>query len=201
MTRVNAPISEASFQDAIYDWIDAFLPLWSGVGDRNGKPMLTWHMQQAPRPTTPMIMARISVLRGVGMDYFSQPRAELIDEVTKLAVQQSGTREFTLYLEYFGPDAISQLSKIKDNCLNTWTAGPLESAGICIFDSGNILDAHAFMGTVPEERALLEIQMRTSISNIITQLVNIIEKVIITGAINAGVDISLDTITIDTITV
>lgn len=201
MSVANNPIVENVLQEAIYDWIDAFLPLWDGTGSQNGKPLLTWHMQQAPRPATPLIMARISGLRRIGQDYISRPRNEMIDSVMKPAVQQSGTREFTLYLEYFGPNASDAFSKIVDASQNRFSMGPLESVGICIFNNSSIADAHQFLGTVPEERALVELEMRTSSERIITAALYIIEKVKIRGTINAGTDLLLDTITIDTITV
>jgi hypothetical protein len=197
---IDNQFSELAIQRALWDWINTVIPLYT-TGDRTpGIPALVWHMQQMPRVATPLIMGRLSNIRKTSRDYLSQPREEVIDSVNMFAVQQSGTREFKLYLEYFGIDAIDNLSKIQTAADTIPGLSFLWDNGIAVIEPGEVVDMHEFLGTMPEERALLEIRMRTS-NEIIIKSLDVIEKVTLLGVVNNGVDVTLDTITIDTITV
>jgi hypothetical protein len=200
---INNPISETLLQTAIAEWLALVLGVtfWDGSSDRSSNQLaFVWHMQQQPRVGTPLLMGRISGIHKIARDYLSQPREEVLNSVNCFAIQQSGTREFTLYLESFGKDSLSRLCAVQGACDSLPLLGILDTAGIAVVDASDVRDAHTFLGTMPEERALIEIRMRTSSEKIIANL-NIIEAVQIHGIVNNGwIDVDLPTLTIDTIT-
>lgn len=199
---LHSPLSETTIQDGIFDWLDEVGAIWNGTGTRpTDLPLFVWHMEQEPRFALPLLMGRISGTGKVGWDFFGQPVDEVISSVNMYPRQRSGTREFTLYLEAFGKQAFDVLAKVQDACDDISSMVDLYSAGITVVDCGTVVDAHAFLGTMPEERATLEINMRTTSESILGSI-GIIEKVELNGIINNGYeDIDIPTITIDTITV
>ena len=194
-------ITETKLQDAIFDWLSTVVSIWDGTGTRPaGKIQFVWHFQQEPRFSLPLIMGRVSGVDKIARDWFSQPVEEIISSVNMFNRQHSGTREFTLYLESFGEEAFAQLAAVQDACDDIQSLATLWEQGITIIEPSSIVDAHAFLGTMPEERATLEIRMRTSSESFRSS--SIIEAVELHGIINNGwIDVDVPTITIDTITV
>ena len=191
---IDTPITETALQEAIYDWLDSLFSFEeSGIN-------FIWHMQQMPRLDTPLLMGRITNIQKIGRDWNSQPREETIDSVNVMAMQQSGTREFSLFLEFFGPNSLTEIAKVQDACDNVPGLIELFDAGITVIDCTNASELHTFLGTVPEDRSIIELKMRTSSENIRADL-DIIESVQLIGTVNNGwIDSDPITITIDTLT-
>lgn len=184
-------ITEQALEDAIFDWLDDLLDLWDGESARDdGQIIMVWHMQNMARYETPILMGRISAVNRIGRDAISAP-----DHNGDAKIQ--GTREFVLYLECFGNDAMDVLSKIKDATEDPASIALLFSKGITPVESSPVMEAHVFLGTTPEDRALIEIRMRTT-TDWSTNRGMPIEEIIGNGFSHTGGGIlDTETITID----
>lgn len=191
MTR----ISEATLEEAIFDWLDDLLDLWDGQSQRDDNQIaMIWHMQHEGRYKTPILMGRITAINRIGRDSINV----LTDNDGDTSM--GGTREFMLYLEYFGIGAIDVLEKIKSATEDPASYGLLIAQGIATVEASPIIEAHRFLGTTPEDRAMLDIRLRTS-STWTTNRGIPIEEVAAEG--NGYLDglIDMNTITVDASTI
>jgi hypothetical protein len=170
---------ETYLQRKLFDWIGTILDLWDGASTRDPAEIaLVWHMQDMPRYKIPLLMGRISAVQRIGRDVPFMPE-------NSGARRGAGIREFMLYLQFFGTHAIDALSKIVDTTDMPEMISDLQEDGITPVECHDVLDAHVFLDTMPEERAMLDIRFRTTSewSNVI----DVIESAEITGDIN-GID-------------
>ena len=194
-------MTETLLQDAIFNWLQPVLNLWKEGRDTGATPrapgqcQMFWHMQEAPRVDTPILMGVINGLEKVGRDYYAQP-LKTTDEhdVDHITQKSNGTRNFSLHLQYFGNDALTQLSKVVRACDNQASLDTLRAGGATAVFPHPIIEAHTFLGTTPEDRAILDIDMRTSDYVESTDEVGIIEEVKAEGKIDAVTEIELDVI-------
>jgi hypothetical protein len=151
-------ITEKNLEDAIFDWLDEILGLWeigSATPRVDGQIIMVWHMQHMARYETPILMGRINAINRIGRDAISAPDHNGDSTM-------GGTREFVLYLEYFGNDAMDVMSKIKDATEDPQYLAILYDEGITPVESSPIAEAHTFLGTTPEDRTLMDIRLRTT---------------------------------------
>ena len=87
-----------------------------------------------------------------------------------------------LYLQFFGPHAIDSLSKIVDTTDMPEMIDALQADGITPVECHDVLDAHVFLDTMPEERAMLDIRFRTTSEW--SHTIDVIESADMTGEIN-----------------
>jgi hypothetical protein len=168
-------LDEKYLQRRIYEWIHSIIPLWDAAGTRTtGYPVMVWHMQDITRYATPIIMGRISALAKIGRDAVFAP-----DNTG--SKRQAGSREFMLYLQYFGPGALTKLQKISDATEDGALIATLQQDGIVPVWPEPVADAHVFLDTMPEERATLDIRFRTTSEWFST--IDVIESVDMTGEI------------------
>lgn len=168
-------LDEKYLQRRIYEWINTLFPLWDTAGTQPaGTVTMIWHMQDLGRYPTPILMGRISAIGRVGRDAVFPP-----DNTGNR--RQAGARGFMLYLQYFGAGALTALSKIYDASDDGECTAVLRADGIVPIERQDVLDAHAFVDTMPEERAMLDIRFYTT-SEWFTQI-DVIESVDMTGEI------------------
>lgn len=195
-------ITETTIKQAIFNWLTPILDIWNenrgeyGLDRVSGQVQLVWEKQNQPRVETPILMARLGNFSDTGRDYFSQPT---IDGEGTIRQKQIGTRNFILSLQYFGSDALSQLLKVKSACERNTSLDILRTSGITAVDAGDVLDASMFVGTTSEDRAIMDIGMRTvaEIDLTGTQIPGIIERVKALGDVDSEEEI----ITIDVSTI
>lgn len=168
--------SELYLQRKLFDWINSIIPLWDGVSARAaGALALVWHMQDMPRYAMPLLMGRISAVQRIGRDVPFMPD-------NSGARRGAGIREFMLYLQFFGPGAIDALEKIVDATDMPEMIADLQADGITPVECQDVLDAHVFLDTMPEERAMLDIRFRTTSEW--SHTIDVIESAEVTGEIN-----------------
>ena len=168
--------SELYLQRKLFDWIGTILDLWDGTSTRDPAEIaLVWHMQDMPRYKTPLLMGRISAVQRIGRDIPFMPD-------NSGARRGAGIREFMLYLQFFGAGAIDALSKIVDVTDMPEMIDALQADGITPVECHDVLDAHVFLDTMPEERAMLDIRFRTTSEW--SHAIDVIESAQITGEIN-----------------
>jgi hypothetical protein len=168
-------LSELYLQRKLFDWIVTILPLWNGASTRTTEIAFVWHMQDMPRYATPLLMGRISAVQRIGRDVPFMPD-------NSGARRGAGIREFMLYLQFFGPGAIDALSKIVDATDMPEMITDLQADGITPVECHDVLDAHVFLDTMPEERAMLDIRFRTTSEW--SHTIDVIESAEMTGEIN-----------------
>ncbi|HMD67759.1 MAG TPA: immunoglobulin domain-containing protein [Chitinivibrionales bacterium] len=168
-------LDEKYLQRRLAEWINSIFLLWDGTGTQPpGTVAMIWHMQTNTRFPTPFLMGRISAIGRVGRDAVFPP-----DDAGKR--RQAGARGFMLYLQFFGPEALTALSKIYDASDDGECTAVLRADGIVPIERQDVIDAHAFVDTMPEDRAMLDIRFYTT-SEWFTQI-DVIESVDMTGEI------------------
>jgi len=168
--------SELYLQRKLFEWLGTILDLWDGVSTRDPSEIaLIWHMQDMPRYKTPLLMGRISAVQRIGRDVPFMPD-------NSGARRGAGIREFMLYLQFFGAGAIDALSKIVDATDMPEMIDSLQADGITPIECHDVLDAHVFLDTMPEERAMLDIRFRTTSEW--SHAIDVIESAEGTGEIN-----------------
>jgi hypothetical protein len=159
VARVKAAIAqldEEYLQRRIYEWINSVMPLWNGIGGRTaGSSAMVWHMQDIHRWPTPVLMGRISALHKIGRDAVFQPD-------NNGSRRQAGEREFMLYLHYFGVNALTLMNKVSDMVQDAESTKDLREDGVTPVWPEDVIDAHQYLDTMPEEGALLDIRFRTT---------------------------------------
>jgi hypothetical protein len=169
-------LDETYLQRKLYDWISTMLTLTSNPDTRAaGSVAMIWHMQDLPRFATPILMGRISAIEKIGRDAVFHPD-------NNGSKRQAGIREFMLYLQYFGAGAITALQKIADAVEDLAAIATLQEDGISPVWATPVLDAHQFVGTEPEDRAILDIRFRTTSEW--NTVIDVIESAEATGEIN-----------------
>jgi hypothetical protein len=177
-------LSEIYLQRKLYDWIGTILNLWSGQSIRAiNEIAFVWHMQNMPRYKIPLLMGRISAVQRIGRDVPFMPD-------NSGSRRGAGIREFMLYLQFFGAGAIDALEKLVDATDMPEMIASLQANGITPVECQDVLDAHVFLDTMPEERAMLDIRFRTTSEW--SSTIDAIESAQITGEIN-----ELDNVTIN----
>ena len=179
-------MNETNLQNAIASWLKVIYPAMMDVAKIDittrikGQLILLWHMQEVGRPKTPFIMGRISAVTKPGRDSFEPP----LYSGGHVSQKHHGDRNFMLYLEYFGNDALAQLSKVTTACDDTKTIDTLRAGGCTVIRPGSVVEAHAYLGTIPEDRAMLDIEMRTYEDETQTDLITIVEHANINGEVD-----------------
>ena len=87
-----------------------------------------------------------------------------------------------LYLQFFGAGSIDALEKIVDATDMTEMIDALQADGITPVECQPVLDAHVFLDTMPEDRAILDIRFRTTSEW--SHDIDVIESLEATGEIN-----------------
>jgi hypothetical protein len=168
--------NETYLQRKLFDWIGTILDLWDGASTRDPAEIaFIWHMQDMPRYATPLLMGRISAVQRIGRDVPFMPD-------NSGARRGAGIREFMLYLQFFGAGAIDSLSKIVDATDMPEMIASLQEDGITPVECHDVLDAHVFLDTMPEERAMLDIRFRTTSEW--SHAIDVVESAEVTGEIN-----------------
>jgi hypothetical protein len=194
-------ITDESFEgvaeNLLYDWLVPILGLWEEGRNHDqplrtaGQPVMVWHMQQAPRPATPLLEGRISAIVKIGRDSIGAPDHNGYSKIV-------GTREYMLYLQYFGDRAIDNLIKIRDACEDPGRLGILYASGTTPVEASEPLDAHAFLGTMPEDRAMMDIRFRTT-TKWVSRGETPVEEVVATGRIITGGITDTDDVELDVV--
>jgi hypothetical protein len=194
-------MTETILHQAIFNVLQPILNVWLEGRDTPatvraaGQVQLVWHMQGEPRMKTPIIEARLSGFGSRGRDYISAPYEveSGTPPATHLKQDRLGNRNFMLYLTYFGNGAIDQLNKVKDAFELQYYLNILRAGSCTAISVGPVIDAHVYLGTIPEDRASLDIEMRTWSEETLTDKVGIIEHLKGTGDVGAAVEaITLD---------
>jgi hypothetical protein len=136
-------------------------------------------MEQGSRPATPILEGRLSADVRIGRDSVSAP-SMVAGHVGEQTI--TGDREFVLYLEYFGPGALDALKTIRNATNVPLLLAPLQQNKIAVVDCMQVMDAHEFLDSMPEDRATLDIRMRYS--ETMTTTPGIIEHANITGKVD-----------------
>ena len=168
-------LDETYLQKKLARWFATILNIWDGTGTQGNKIAFVWHMQGQPRYPVPSLMGRISAIQRIGRDVPFMPD-------NSGARRGAGIREFMLYLQFFGPHAIDALSIIVDATDMPELIASLQADGITPVECQDIVDAHVFLDTMPEERALLDIRFRTTSEW--SHIIDIIESATVEGEIN-----------------
>jgi len=176
-------LDETYLQKKLARWIATILDIWNGTGTQGTQIAFIWHMQGQGRYPVPSLMGRISAVQRIGRDVPFMPD-------NSGARRGAGIREFMLYLQFFGPHAIDSLSKIVDATDMPEMIASLQEDGITPVECDDVLDAHIFLDTMPEERALLDIRFRTTSEW--SHAIDVVESAEVTGEIN-----EIDEITIN----
>jgi hypothetical protein len=168
-------LDEEYLQRKIYDWLATVIPLSSIPANRTGKALMVWHMQDVERMPTPLLMGRVSSFQKIGRDAVFNPD----NEGSK---RQAGVREFMLYLQYFGANALTVLQKISDATEDSASIESLQADGITPVWPEPVIDAHQFLDTMPEDRAILDIRFRTTSEW--STVIEVLESAEATGEVN-----------------
>ena len=168
-------LDEEYLQRKIYDWLSTVIPLSSIPTNRTGKALMVWHMQDVERMPTPLLMGRVSSFQKIGRDAVFDPE----NDGSK---RQAGVREFMLYLQYFGANALTLLQKISDATEDSASIESLQADGITPVWPEPVIDAHQFLDTMPEDRAILDIRFRTTSEW--STVIEVLESAEATGEVN-----------------
>ena len=192
-------MTEETLQNAIATWLAGVITgLMVGnatpMTERtSGQPVLLWHMQEMGRFKTPLLMGRISAVTAPGHDSFEPPYITTVHSVNYVNQRRHGDRNFMLYLQYFGNTAFDQLSKVKTVCYDSKKLDTLRAGGCTVIRAGTVLEAHAFLGTMPEDRAMLDLEMRTYEDETQVDQITVVEHAKINGKVN---DVSVKEISV-----
>ena len=154
-------MTEQDLKDNIYDWLKSVLStLWAGENDADdsarpdGTIEFVWHMEDESRVKTPFLEGRISNMDRIGWDESGSP------DKTTASVTYQGDREVMLYLDIRGSGAMDNLNMIRNATQDTTQAPNVKDNGFCFVQCGPVIDAHTFIGPMPEDRALMDIRLR-----------------------------------------
>jgi hypothetical protein len=171
-------LDEEYLQRKLFTWISSIIDIWDGTGTRGANQIaMVWHMQDVQRYPTPVLMGRISAVQRVGRDCWFNPNSDLKRRL-------AGIREFMFYLQFFGAGAIGQLEKIVDATDSPSEIADLQGDGITPVECEQIIDAHVFLDTMPEERAILDIRFRTTTEWL--KQIDVVETAEIIGKVNGS---------------
>lgn len=141
-------MSWSTLQSAIYDWLKTILTTENVVWDR----------QNAGQPAKPYVTLNIDVLTRIGEDYVSRPGPNGMVTVI-------GNRDFTLMIQYFGSGAMDKMENIRLATNNPLSLEILQASGIAFVSAEPIMDLTALKQNGYEERAGLDLHMRTDASS------------------------------------
>lgn len=162
-------MSEASIRSGIFKWIKKVVPtVWSQTADiddddqpiRVSRPANTiafrWFIQDAPRPAVPVILARLSNDVRIGKD--SAGEIDTDDNNRSY----SGDREEMLYLEFYGSGGKDILRSIRNATQDDTAAPSVRVDGFAVVECGPVVDASAFLDSMPEPRSNMDLRIRYS---------------------------------------
>ena len=150
-------MTEAKLREILFDWMQSIIPaLWYG-NEANRQPntiAFLWHMENTARPKTPLLEGRLTSENRIGRDWPGALDATLGNQPFY------GDREIMLYLNFMGKYAIDYMKAIRNATNDPTQLGPLQSKGVAFVDCQPILDAHEWLGTLPEDRATMDMRLR-----------------------------------------
>jgi hypothetical protein len=174
-------LDEEYLQRKIYEWISTIITLTNSPESRAmGSVAMVWHMQDMPRFKTPILMGRLSAFQKIGRDAVFMP-----DNAG--SKRQAGIREFMLYLQFFGANALTQLQKISDATEDSASIATLQEDGITPVLPEPVMDAHQFLDTMPEDRGILDIRFRTTSEW--SAVIDVLESADVSGEVNVNEEI------------
>jgi hypothetical protein len=136
----------AGLNTAIQGWIAAMVGAsWTVIFDK----------QNAPRPAGKYITLRLASVHRIGRDVPLPP-----DEVTGIA-EVVGNREWNLYIQAFGIDAMAILYDLQAAFNRPLALVSLLGADVVYVDDEGVLSITELFGSVYEERASLDVTLRT----------------------------------------
>jgi len=133
-----------------------------------GGQAAVWADQNAPQLTKPYISMRIASVDSIGWDYNSTPNK------TTLKSTLTGNREFILYLQAYGTNAMGVLENVRTALQKTDVLDTLRAGGIVFVDDFPIQNLSDVQDTQFLERAAMDILFR--IASIVTPDNKVIEK-------------------------
>lgn len=145
-------------------------PILGLTGDK-----LIWADQNESRPAKPFATLKTNSLRRVNNDHHGAP-----DATTGNAVV-SGDREFTLSIQYFGPDAVSALGDFADKMQLNSTTDAFVAKKLIPFNVGAVTDVAELLGGTGgkiEPRAAVEVFFRYKTA--LSDAVGVIDTVVAT---------------------
>lgn len=131
-----------------------------------------WSDGNAPRPAAPFATLKINSLRRIKNDHHGAPSEDGVAEV-------KGDREFTLSIQYFGPDAVSALSVFADKMQLNSIVDAFVAKKLIPFNLGVVTDVAELLGGAGgkiEPRAATEVFFRYKTA--LADAVGVIETVV-----------------------
>jgi len=144
------------------DLYDLLLPIVGGT--------LIWQDLNSPRPPLPYSAMKISSVRNINRDHYSDASALGVQTV-------KGDRELTLNLQHYGVlNAVTVLQTVSDKLKLTTNIDKFMAKKLVTFDASQVVDISALLDkTIIEKRASVDIMLRYKSS--LTDNVGIIDTV------------------------
>ena len=110
--------------------------------------------------------------------------------------KMNGTREFMLYLQYIGADALDKMCIVRDSIEDPGFLDMLFDRGVTPVDASEPIEASEYLDSMPEERAVLDIRFRSSVewlTNVGSPIEHIeAEGTLVTGSITDANLVEID---------
>jgi hypothetical protein len=110
------------------------LALYQLISAMTGVEPVIWQHQNAPRPNLPYWTMRLSSMRKLGWDAYSQGVDLNGDQIV------SGVREATLQIQRFGDGSDIAVSNLRDSLSKITVQEGWQVAKISVFNTGDVLD-------------------------------------------------------------
>jgi hypothetical protein len=183
-------MTEEYLKETLFAWLQGIIPgLWVGTGGTRPANVteFVWHMEPGSRPLTPLLECRLTSDTRIGRDYPSAPDAAKGSQI------YTGVRDIMLYLNYMGEGAMTALKAIRNATHDRTKITYLQDRGIAFREAHPIVDAHVFLGTMPEDRAIMDMRFGfTDNWSTVAGIPGIIETVNSTGKIDSVENIVMD---------
>lgn len=158
----------ATLQNGIWDWIEAVTSY--------GNSRIIWENQKAQRPQKPYISLLFSTITKIGHDWHSAPATDGSNTIR-------GDREIILQISHYGTGSLQVINDLEDSLERNLYLDILRENGIAYAETVNNSDISLLLDEIIEERAILEVLIRTN-STVITDIdeIGVIETVNVPNA-------------------